>query len=156
VGCSHVPRSATGVRCPVWGPLRGTVPREWPGDSAQRIAEDAGGEPPTLLKALLRATWETHGERSQAAGLKPEQTEAILLRETQVVPDCTGSCAFALRMLRATGVENWVGDERDCSCTTRVYVGSSGWATRNLGITPWPLVRKRTIPTERPPLVGEI
>jgi hypothetical protein len=22
--------------------------------------------------------------------------------------------------------------------------------------TPWPLVRKRTIPTERPPLVGEI
>jgi hypothetical protein len=24
------------------------------------------------------------------------------------------------------------------------------------GCTPWPLVRKRTIPTERPPLVGEI
>jgi hypothetical protein len=23
-------------------------------------------------------------------------------------------------------------------------------------LTPWPLVRKRTIPTERPPLVGEI
>jgi hypothetical protein len=22
--------------------------------------------------------------------------------------------------------------------------------------TPWPLVRKRTIPTERPPLVGEV
>jgi hypothetical protein len=22
--------------------------------------------------------------------------------------------------------------------------------------TPWPLVRKRTIPTERPPLVGEL
>jgi hypothetical protein len=23
-------------------------------------------------------------------------------------------------------------------------------------LTPWPLVRKRTIPTERPPLVGEV
>jgi hypothetical protein len=32
------------------------------------------------------------------------------------------------------------------------------WATlrRYLNWTPWPLVRKRTIPTERPPLVGEV
>jgi hypothetical protein len=27
---------------------------------------------------------------------------------------------------------------------------------KNLKKTPWPLVRKRTIPTERPPLVGEV
>jgi hypothetical protein len=26
----------------------------------------------------------------------------------------------------------------------------------NLNLTPWPLVRKRTLPTERPPLVDEI
>jgi hypothetical protein len=25
-----------------------------------------------------------------------------------------------------------------------------------INLTPWPLVRKRTIPTERPPLVDEI
>jgi hypothetical protein len=33
---------------------------------------------------------------------------------------------------------------------TNVYI------TSKQKLTPWPLVRKRTIPTERPPLVGEI
>jgi hypothetical protein len=31
-----------------------------------------------------------------------------------------------------------------------------GISTNNQKQTPWPLVRKRTIPTERPPLVDEI
>jgi hypothetical protein len=36
-----------------------------------------------------------------------------------------------------------------------VYVISRA-STRLQKKTPWPFVRKRTIPTERPPLVGEI
>jgi hypothetical protein len=33
------------------------------------------------------------------------------------------------------------------------FIGNSKYHESNT--TPWPLVRKRTIPTERPPLVGE-
>jgi hypothetical protein len=33
---------------------------------------------------------------------------------------------------------------------------SKGYDEIPIKQTPWPLVRKRTIPTEQPPLVGEI
>jgi hypothetical protein len=44
------------------------------------------------------------------------------------------------------------------SATHRLAGGRLGPAAYNKQTkqTPWPLVRKRTIPTERPPLVNEI
>jgi hypothetical protein len=56
-------------------------------------------------------------------------------------------------------VESWVSYiityiyETFCKLKTFIVISRFGITNK---LTPWPLVRKRTIPTERPPLVGEI
>jgi hypothetical protein len=43
-----------------------------------------------------------------------------------------------------------------CRPTNRSHIKQQSQHKNYEDITPWPLVRKRTIPTDRPPLVDEI
>jgi hypothetical protein len=58
------------------------------------------------------------------------------------------------RLRRVALVETYVTEERIASIIRVTRIGELGTLTVVLYL--WPLVRKRTIPTERPPLVDEI
>jgi hypothetical protein len=50
--------------------------------------------------------------------------------------------------------ESVTKDKEDCDVS--IGMGKSYFGVSTEKQTPWPLVRKQTVPTEQPPLVGEI
>jgi hypothetical protein len=84
----------------------------------------------------------------------------IMLWENEVIsfPQISRGKELPLKLCLKYPDITWRLEQETSALPTEVYSSpySQPYGRKVLCKTPWPLVRKRTIPTERPPLVDEI
>jgi hypothetical protein len=132
---------------------------EWQGKS--KYTEGSG--PPQTPHDLSRAA----AVGSRRLTLQSYGTNLGLLIVIHInLEVCHGWVAFSCTMDRSAGKQSEVQTRVPVTTQVRYTAVSCTAAPTELYLqthththkkkTPWPLVRKRTIPTEQPPLVGEI